>query len=185
MIMGYEVAINKAWEEVFLYNIGKETAVKFLGDEYTLDPENKKVISLACNITAKDFYSILILHYLVQMAKGLPLLTGEWVSFKEMAGVEGYASAFRKRAIEPIIRKYGAHPEGILSVLDRLTGKKINQGDIGIVLEVFKGVPVLVTLWKADDEFGPEANMLFDRNIAKIFCIEDVVVLAGLVASSL
>ncbi len=184
MIMGYEVAINKAWEDLARYNIGKDS-VRFLGDEYLLDAQNKKVISLACNVPAKDFTAILILHYLAQRGKGLPALTGEWVSFKEMSGVEGYSAAFRKRAIEPIIRKYGARPEGVLSVLDRLPGKKVNQGDIGIVLEAFKDVPVLVTLWGPDDEFGPEANMLFDRNISQVFCIEDVVVLAGLVAGSL
>ncbi|MCX5697961.1 MAG: DUF3786 domain-containing protein [Candidatus Omnitrophica bacterium] len=183
--MGYEVAINKAWEELSQYNIGKDTAVRFLGDEYSLEQEKKKVISLACNVPAKDFTAILILHYLAQKAKGLPALTGEWVSFKEMSGVEGYAAAFRKRAIEPVIRKYGSRPDGILSVLDRLPGKKVDQGDIGIVLEAFKDIPVLVTLWKPDDEFGPEANMLFDRNISQVFCIEDVVVMAGLVAGSL
>jgi hypothetical protein len=183
--MGYKVALNKAWEGLARHNIGKETRVKFLGDEYILDAENKKLISLACNLPAKDFTSILILHYLAQKAKGLPALSGEWVSFKEIAGVEGYEAAFRQRAIMPIIRKYGSRPEGILAALDRLPAKRIEQADIGIVLEVFEGVPLLVTLWRADDEFGPEANMLFDRSIAQIFCIEDVVVLAGLVASSL
>jgi len=53
------------------------------------------------------------------------------------------------------------------------------------VVDVFKGVPVLVELWAGDDEFGPEANMLFDKSIRDIFCIEDIVVLGGFVASVL
>jgi hypothetical protein len=72
-----------------------------------------------------------------------------------------------------------------LEVLTRLPAKRIDQGDIGIVLEAFKGVPVLVSLWRSDAEFGPEANMLFDKSIARIFCAEDIAVLAGFIGASL
>lgn len=179
------MAINKAWEDLGKLNPGKNISVKFLADEYSVDLETKKLISLACNVPAKDFPSILILHYLIQKLNGLPPLTGEWLSFRELSGVEGYEAAFRKRSIEPIIRKYGSHPEGLLEVLDRLPGKRVDQADIGIVLGVFEGVPVMVLLWRADNEFGPEANMLFDKSITDVFCTEDIVVLAGLVAASL
>jgi hypothetical protein len=183
--MSYEVALEKGWEDLSKLNPGKILSVKFLGDEYTVDSGEKKVISLSCNVPAKDFAVILILHYLAHKLKEVPVLTGEWLNFKELSGVEGYYSAFRKRSIEPIIRKYGSHPEGVLAALDRLPGKRVDQGDVGIVLEVFEGVPVLITLWRSDDEFGPEANILFDKSITKIFCTEDIVVLAGFVASIL
>lgn len=183
--MSYTVAINKAWEDLEGLTSEKIIAVKFLADEYSVDFIRKQVASLSCNVPAKDFTAILILHYLAQKLKGLPALSGEWLSFKELSGVEGYASAFRKRAIEPIIRKYGNNPEGLFEVVERLPAKKIPQGDVGIVLEVFQGVPVLITLWRADDEFGPEANILFDKSIMRIFCTEDIVVLAGFVASQL
>lgn len=166
-------------------NPGKEIAVKFLADEYTVNTEDRRIISLACNVAAKDFMSILILHYLAHKLNALPELTGEWVSFKELSGVEGYLPAFKKRAIEPLIRKHGSNPEGILEFLDKFPAKKVNQGDVGVVLDTFAGVPVLITFWRADTEFGPEANMLFDRSITKIFCTEDIVVLAGVVASEL
>jgi len=183
--MSYEAALQKGWEGLSKLNPGKILAVKFLGDEYTIDSGEKKIISLSCNVAAKDFTAILILHYLAHKLKGLPVLTGEWKTFKELSGVEGYYSAFRNRAIEPIIRKYGSHPEGILAALERLSAKRVDQGDVGIVLEAFEGVPALITLWRSDEEFGPEANMLFDKSIAQIFCTEDIVVLAGFVASLL
>jgi len=181
--MAYTAAINKAWDDFSKLNPGETTSVKFLGDEYTVDFKARRVLSLSCNAPAKDFTAILILHYLVSKLKGLPVLTGEWLDFKELSGIEGYYPAFRKRVIEPIIRKYGSHPEGILSVLERLPAKRVDQGDIGIVLEAFKNVPALVQLWRPDAEFGPEANILFDRSITRIFCTEDIVVLAGFIAS--
>ncbi len=183
--MSYESALQKGWEDLSKLNPERILTVKLLGDEYTVDFGEKKIISMSCNVPAKDFTVILILHYLAHKLQDLPVLTGEWMAFKELSGIEGYYSAFRNRAIEPIIRKYGAHPEGILPALDRLPGKKVDQGDVGIVLEAFAGVPVLITLWRGDDEFGPEVNMLFDKSITKIFCTEDIVVLAGFVASQL
>jgi len=183
--MSYDIAINKAWEELSALTKEKNLSVKFLGDEYSVDLEAKKLISLACNVPAKDFTAILILHYLTKKINGLPELTGEWVSFKELSGIEGYYPAFRKRAIDPVIRKYGSNPQALLTALERLPAKKAQTADISIVVEAFEGVPILVELWASDEEFGPEANMLFDKSITDIFCTEDTVVLAGLVSAGL
>jgi hypothetical protein len=185
VFVSYDLAINKAWEELGGLNPGEVLSVKFLADEYSVDFPQRKIISLSCNALAKDFTAILILHYLVRKLQGLPSLSGEWLTFKELSGVEGYYPAFKKRAIEPIIRKYGSHPEGILEVLERLPAKRVDQGDIGIVLEVFPGIPALVVLWRSDEEFGPEANLLFDKSITEVFCTEDIVVLAGFIAANI
>ncbi|MDD5668638.1 MAG: DUF3786 domain-containing protein [Candidatus Omnitrophica bacterium] len=179
--MGYETAIQKAWENLGSLCIEKHVSVKFLADEYSVDTQARTITSLSCNIPAKDYAVILILHYLVRKFHGLPELTGEWISFKELECGESYYPAFRKRAIEPVIRKYGVNPEGLLAVLDRVPAKKVLQGDVGIVLEVFPGVPAQIILWKGDEEFGPEANMLFDRSISGIFCTEDIAVLGGFI----
>jgi hypothetical protein len=183
--MGYGVAINKAWDELAKLKPAANHTVKFLADEYSINSEEKKVVSLSCNVAAKDFNAILILHYLAQKLKGLPELTAEWLTFREFSGIEGYSEAFRKRAIEPIIRKYGSKPEGLFIAIERLPGKRVEGADAAIVLEVFPGVPALVKLWRQDDEFGPDANMLFDSSIKDIFCTEDIVVLASIVAGNL
>jgi len=183
--MGYEAAFQKAWDDLANQKGPNNLSVKFLADEYDLDLETKKVISLACNVAAKDFTSILILHYAVQKLKGLPALSGEWLTFREFSGVEGYFQAYQKRALEPIIRKYAKSPEMLKNVLSRLPGHLYDGGDIGIVIEAFVNVPVLIKFWKADEEFGADANMYFDASIKNILCTEDIVVLAQIVASQL
>lgn len=183
--MSYDIAINKAWDEFLKLKPDKLVSVKLLADEYSLDFSARKVISLSCNVPAKDFTAILILHYLVSKIKGLPALTGNWLTFKELSAVEGYQAAFRQRVIERILRKYGKQPDALLSALDRFPGKRVDQADVGIVLEVFEGVPALIELWRPDEEFGCEANILFDKSITGIFCIEDIVVLAEFIAGQL
>lgn len=183
--MSYDVALNKAWEDLAKLRPDTNLSVKFLADEYTVDLKSKKVLSLSCSAAIKDFLVILALHYLAQKLKGLPKISNEWLTFRELSGIEGYLSAFKTRVIEPIIRKYGHKPEALLEVLDRLPAKRIDQADVGIVLEVFEGVPALVLLWRQDEEFSPEANLLFDESITRIFCTEDIVVLAEFIARQL
>jgi len=183
--MGYEVALKKAWEDLAFLKAPNSLSVKFMADEYCLDLVSRKVLSLSCNTPAKDFLSILILHYLAQKLKGLPGLSGQWLTFRELSGVEGYYDAYHKRSIEPIIRKYGNNPDALKNVLGRLPARLSDGGDISIVVEAFVDVPVLIKLWKPDAEFAPDANIYFDASVKSIFCIEDIVVLAQLVSSQL
>ena len=183
--MGYDAAITKAWDALCKLEVPQAITVRFLGDEYAVDTASRKILSLSCNVPAKDFYAILILHFFAVRLGGLPGVTGEWLDFKELSGVQGYEAAFRGRCIEPIIRKYGLQPKHILQVTQRLPAAEAAQGDVGIVVQAFEGVPVLVTLFAADEEFGADANMLFDRSITHIFCTEDIIVLGQILAHQL
>ena len=180
--MSYDAAMKKAWGDIAaLYGGSGPVSLKFFSDEYSVDVSGEKVLSLSCNVPVKDFISILLLHYLKAKLNGLPRLEGEWVSFKELPGGESYYPAFRTRAIEPIIRTHGNDPKGIYAALERVSGSRVQQADAAITIRAFEGVPLLIEIWAGDDEFGPEANLLFDRSIQKIFCTEDIAVLAGFI----
>ncbi|PIQ87776.1 MAG: hypothetical protein COV73_02365 [Candidatus Omnitrophica bacterium CG11_big_fil_rev_8_21_14_0_20_43_6] len=183
--MSYETALKKAWDDLVFLKAPNHLSVKFMADEYSLDFAARQVLSLSCNGPAKDLLSILVLHYLVQKLKGLPGLSGQWITFRELSGIQGYYDAYHKRSIEPVIRKYGQDPDAIKNVLSRLPAKLSEGGDVSIVVEAFTEVPVLIKLWKADSEFGPDANLYYDASIKNIFCIEDIVVLAQLVVGQL
>ena len=157
----------------------------FVNDSYTIDSEKKLVLSLSCNTPARQYTAILVLHYLIRKLEGIPALTGKWISFKELAGGQGYYPTFKKRVITPIVKKYGAEPETILKGGGGLKVKKAELADVSVVLEAFVGVPVLITFWRGDDEFAPEANVLFDKSITGIFCTEDIVVLSETIAHAL
>jgi len=124
-----------------------------------------------------------LLHYLEKRLAGLPPLTGRWISFKELESGEQYFPAFRKRSIDLVLNKYGRRVEDIFLALDRGAAVgKAGQGDAGVIVEAFPGVPLQVILWKGDEEFPAEATILFDESIRGIFRTEDVAVLAGFTA---
>ena len=182
--MSYKQALEKAWSQIPDLTEERRPLVKLLADEYEIDLNKQKVFSVSCNVPAKDHISIIILHYLIQKLKLkiLPKPTGEWISFRQLEGGVGYYPAFKKRAIEPILRKYGSKPDALLELTERFCAKRAQVGDFGIVLEAFENVPILITIWKGDEEFGPEVNIHFDESISKILCTEDVAVLTELIA---
>jgi hypothetical protein len=108
-----------------------------------------------------------------------------WLTFREFSGIEGYYDAYYKRSIEPIIRKYGKNPDAFKDVLNRFSGELSDGADVSIIIGPFRDIPILIKLWFADEEFGPDANIYFDASIKNIFCIEDIVVLAQLVSAQL
>ena len=182
--MGYEIALKKAWDDVELSG-AKDRYVKFLNDEYEVDYVQRNIISMSCNIPAKDYYKLLILHYLSNQGKVSNITENSWISFKELDGGDAYFSAFRKRAIEPILRKYGDNPSSIFERARSFNAEKIGNGTAAIAINAFPKIKVAVILWAKDDEFSAECNMLFNPEIKHIFPTEDVAVLGGITASLL
>jgi len=183
--MGYEVALSKAYSDLKAIAEKDLYSLRFLSDEYEIDLKKKSILSLSCNIPAPAYISILLLHYLKKRLAGLPALRNEWIAFQQLIGGQGYYPAFKKRAIDRIVRKYGEKPDAILGLLERFKAKRVQLADISIVIEVFDSIPILIELWKGDDEFGPSADILFDKNIQDIFCTEDIAVLAECLVSSI
>ena len=180
--MKLESAITMSWDNLLGSGISNNTKVKFLGDEYIVNIKLRKVFSLPHNTPIEDHLTVLILHYLSQKIAGLPVISGEYLSFNGLSVINSFAEVFKKRSTDVIMKRYGDNIFDILSMLHNLPAKKINRADVAIVVEAFEGVPILIELWEADEEFGPEANILFDKTITKILCVEDIVVLAEVVA---
>jgi hypothetical protein len=122
---------------------------------------------------------ILILHYL--MAPDLPELSGRWVSYREIPGASFYFSAFVKRAVEPLRTAFGRNIAGLAAAAETLNGRGIASGDAGFEFRLFPKVPVQLIVWEGDEEFAPEASIVFDATIGRIFSPEDIAWLAGMV----
>jgi hypothetical protein len=159
--MGYDAALRKAWGDLGKAGFSGTETVRFFSDEFRVDAGSRSVLT-AGGQPAKDFVSILLLHYLEKKLSGLPPLTGRWISFKELEAGEQYYPAFRKRSIDLLLKKHG-------------------QSDARVDMEAFEGVPLQVIIWKGDEEFPADATILFDGNIGGIFCTEDIAVLAGFI----
>ena len=185
--MGYQPALEKAWNDLSAATDKKNLSVPFLSDTYDVDIGSRQVLSTSCNIPAKDYVAIILLHYLTQKIafKKLPEPAGEWIDFTRLEGGEAYYPIFRKRTIDQIIAKFGDSPGELAVSAARFPTKPAAFGEAGVVIYPFEEIGILITLWKGDEEFGPDGNILYDRNIPKIFCTEDIVVLTEIIVHKL
>ena len=183
--MPYTVALEKAWKDLEMISSSDKYNVSLLVDTYDLDIKERKIFSNSCNIPAREYLAILILHYLIGSLKNTYVPSGEWISFKQIEGGETYYQAFHKGVIEPLLRKYGKHPEGIFSALERFRGEKVDVSDTAIEIITFPEIKVRIILYQGDEEFEPEANILFDRGLTKIYSMEDITVFFHFIVGSI
>ena len=119
---------------------------------------------------------ILLLHYLGK-SQGNPL-TGEWINFRQLSGGDTYYPAFIKRSQKPLLDFFAERLELLEEVAQSLGGRKGSEGDRSVIIPALPRVPIALIFWSGDEEFQPEARILFDSTIPTYLSTEDVAVLA-------
>ena len=123
---------------------------------------------------------ILILHYLTQ-AKGTPI-SNKAIAYKELPEGTNYFPTFSKRAIQPLVTHFGKEPHRLLDVARVLDGHKADYGDVSVTINAFSRVPITLILWRGDEEFPCEGNIIFDSTISDYLSTEDINVLCETIA---
>jgi hypothetical protein len=120
---------------------------------------------------------ILILHYLLN-ASGEPL-TGQTIDFRQVPEGGFYWSAFVSRAKKPLLEIFGSDLPLYAKVAATLGGEPLPLGDAAARFMAFPRVPITHVLWGGDEEFPPEATILFDETIPHYLSTEDIAALSG------
>lgn len=120
---------------------------------------------------------ILILHYL-ERATGEPV-SGVTVDFRSVPEGSFYWSAFVARAKKPLLETFGHDLDLYREVAAALGGVPVPMGDVAMQFQAFPLVPVTHVFWRGDEEFEPDASILFDETISEHLSTEDIAALAG------
>jgi hypothetical protein len=120
---------------------------------------------------------VLILHYLLN-ASG-DSLTGQTVDFRQVPEGGFYWSAFVSRAQKPLLETFGHDLALYAEVAATLGGEPLSLGDTAARYLAFPRVPITHVLWGGDEEFPPEATILFDATIPGYLPTEDIAAISG------
>ena len=183
-----QIAFEKLSKESF-DNIVKRSGFETLRDNVLKVPFLDRVYQVSFpdfefkNVSEKETAvpiqeQVLILHYL--MAESTMKLTGNWIAYREIPEASFYFGAFVKRAIDPLKKAFDQNVSDLSKAAKCINGKAIDMGDVGFEFKVFPKVSLQLILWEGDDEFSPEANILFDETIGEILSPEDVAWLSGM-----
>ncbi len=123
---------------------------------------------------------VLLLHYLQRLKGTVP--SGEWIAYQEIPDGRFYLDAFHRRAKVPLIQAFGEAPRAMIELAKELFGGvEADKGDASVVVEALPHVPLMLVIWKGDEEFSPDGTILFDSTIKDLLSAEDVAWLSGMV----
>ncbi|MBK5245066.1 MAG: DUF3786 domain-containing protein [Eubacteriaceae bacterium] len=133
-------------------------------------------------VEGKDFdnYKLktMILRYLLN-AKGVKA-TGENISFRDVSGGNVYFASFEGRCLKRFAFTFNYNIEGLKKAMAALGATPQATGDMSWRFEVINNMFMTVILWVGDDEFPPEAQILFDANFPAAFSAEDMAVMGDI-----
>jgi len=197
-IEDYKKAAELTKKELILKNpkrIASMCGARFKGE----DPNNisLELVFLNRDITItwpelKAFYKdsqkelpiqeqVLILHYMNGCLKGAEI-TGQWISYRDLPDGRFYMDAFIRRAQLPMVQTFGERPHLLVELAKQMyNASPFDKGDFSVTFKPLPYVPVALILWRGDEEFPPEGNILFDKSISKILSAEDIAWLAGMI----
>ena len=140
-----------------------------LGETYSVSHPDFTVVGPA---PLTDAERILLLRYLVDGQYAMP--SGQYLTYREVPWGEVYLQQFTGRCVKRFAFSYGAKPELLCRIMERLPAKRLARSDCGWEVELMPGLGVQLLLWLADEEFPPNAQILFSDNFRYAFTAEDL-----------
>ena len=184
--MGYEISLDLSWKELEGMAFPLNSSLSLFQDQYQIHLAEREVLLIPSRLPASEGVSVLILRYLIGSSKKGYKPLGEWISIKETTGGKLFCSNFTRRAIRPLVERFGLDPEGLATVLEEdFAGRRVEGADVAVEVESFPGVYVRILLWKSDEDLPADATMLFDRALNEIFIMEDLTVLLTILAEGI
>ena len=104
------------------------------------------------------------------------------LSYKEIPGGAHYYGSYEGRVLKRSAFTF-AKPEmyeGLERAAEVLDGGKSDQGDFSIRFRFLPDTYLTLILWNGDDEFPPDAQILYDSDITDAFDAEDLAVMGDL-----
>lgn len=174
-----EEQCRKSGARYHVIGFRKSISVQYLNRTYliTLPDVEISLMDSPEAIPIRD--RILILHYLLT-AKGTPP-ANKLITFRELAEGSVYYPTFAKRTIQPLVDNFGPDPRLLLEASLKLGGQKAGYGDMAVTINAFPHVLITIVLWRGDDEFPAQGNVLFDASISHYLPTEDITVLCEII----
>ena len=148
---------------------GKAFTVKLLNTAYTISwPEYS--IAPTTVLPVQTF----LLRYLLE-AKTVAW-GGAWKTFREMPWGELYIKPYTGRVLTRAAFTFGTRVAAFCKGAEAMGGIAVANGDAGYEFTLIGDYRMRILVWEGDDEFPPNAQVLYSDNFESGFAAEDRVV---------
>ena len=124
-----------------------------------------------------------MLRYLME-SKHVPWL-GQWKTFREMPWGEMYVKPYTGRALTRAAFTFGTRLNAFKAACEKMGGSPVKHGDAGYAFNFIGNYKMRILVWEGDEEFPPNAQILYSDNFAEGFTAEDRAVAADILIAAI
>ena len=160
---------------------GKEFYVNLIGREYAISHPEYALRALDGGPLPPLPVQTFLLRYLLESkASGW---AGEWKTFREMPWGEMYIKPYTGRVLTRAAFTFGTRLAAFKAAAEKMGATAVSHGDAGYEFDLIGNFRMRILVWEGDDEFPPNAQVLYSDNFAQGFAAEDRVVAGDILIS--
>ncbi len=110
---------------------------------------------------------------------------GEWKTFREMPWGEMYIKPYTGRVLTRAAFTFGTRVAAFKAAAEKMGAVPLKHGDAGYQFDLIGPYRMQIMVWEGDDEFPPNAQVLYSDNFAEGFAAEDRVVAGDILISTI
>lgn len=161
---------------------GKEFTLTLLGRTYAIAHPEYAIRPLDGGTTPPLPVQTFLIRYLLESKNCL--WGGEWKTFREMPWGEMYIKPYTGRVLTRAAFTFGTRVEAFRSAAEKMGARAVAHGDAGFEFDFIGDYKMRILVWEGDEEFPPNAQVLYSDNFAAGFAAEDRVVAGDILIST-
>ena len=162
---------------------GKEFYVNLLGRDYAICLPVYEIRALDGGKVPPLPTQTFLLRYLLEGKTVAD--TGAWLTFREMPWGELYIKPYTGRVLTRAAFTFGTRVEAFVKAAESMGAEKVKHGDAGFKFRLIGNYSMQILVWAGDEEFPPNAQVLYSDNFAEGFAAEDRVVAGDILISAI
>ena len=161
---------------------GSEFTVRLLGRQFAIAHPDYAIRALDNGPVPPLPTQTFLLRYLLE-SRDVAWM-GQWKTFREMPWGEMYIKPYTGRVLTRAAFTFGTRVAAFKAAAEKMGALPLKNGDAGYQFDLIGGYRMRLLVWEGDDEFPPNAQVLYSDNFAEGFAAEDRVVAGDILIST-
>ena len=162
---------------------GKEFTVNLLGRDFAISHPDYAIRALDGGKVPPLPVQTFLLRYLLE-SKDVSW-GGQWKTFREMPWGEMYIKPYTGRVLTRAAFTFGTRVAAFKAAAEKMGAEAVKHGEAGYGFHLIGGYQMQILVWEGDEEFPPNAQVLYSDNFAEGFAAEDRVVAGDILISTI
>ena len=162
---------------------GKNFYVQLLHYSYVISHPDYSIRRLVDDIVPPLPVQTFLLRFLLE-GKQVDW-SGQWKTFREMPWGEMYIKPYTGRVLTRAAFTFSFKLAAFSAACEKMGAVKLPHGDAGYQFQLLPGYHIQILIWQGDEEFPPNAQVIYSDNFAEGFAAEDRVVAGDILISTI